>query len=131
MVYVCDVLYVHVCSFVVRGCAVSRRSIDVCNCDVYSVVNVYLDHFKLCVVCINSRRYVCCSECNVVSNECYERTKTRQPTSSGDVTTDTNCCANCVETSRPQQWGPDLLFGGGKPAMQTLWTAGAAPHKSG
>ena len=24
----------------------------------FSVVNVYLDHLKLCVVCINSRRYV-------------------------------------------------------------------------
>ena len=38
----------------------------------FSVVNVYLDHLKLCVVCINGRRYVCCSECNVVSNECYD-----------------------------------------------------------
>ena len=36
----------------------------------FSVVNVYLDHLKLCVVCIDGRRYVCCSECNVVSNEC-------------------------------------------------------------
>ena len=35
----------------------------------FSVVNVYLDHLKFCVVCINSRRYVCCSECDVVSNE--------------------------------------------------------------
>ena len=33
----------------------------------FSVVNVYLDHLKFCVVYINSRRYVCCSECNVVS----------------------------------------------------------------
>ena len=32
----------------------------------FSVVNVYLDHLKFCVVCINSRRYVCCSECDVV-----------------------------------------------------------------
>ena len=32
-------------------------------CDMFSVVNVYLDHLKLYVVCINSRRYVCCSEC--------------------------------------------------------------------
>ena len=31
-----------------------------------------------------------------------------QPTSGGAVTADTNCCANCVETSRPQQWVPDL-----------------------
>ena len=31
-----------------------------------------------------------------------------QPTSDGAVTADTNCRANCVETSRPQQWVPDL-----------------------
>ena len=53
-----------------RGCGVSRRYIDVCYCDMFSVVNVYLDHLKFCVVCINSRRYVCCSECDVVSNDC-------------------------------------------------------------
>ena len=45
-----------------------------CNCDIYSVGNVYLDHLKFCVVCINGRRYVCCSECNVVSDECNETT---------------------------------------------------------
>ena len=38
--------------------------------DMFSVVTVYLDHLKLCVMCIDGRRYVCCSECNVVSNEC-------------------------------------------------------------
>ena len=32
------------------GCAVSRRYINVCNSDVFSVVNVYLDHLKFCVV---------------------------------------------------------------------------------
>ena len=78
MWYVCDVLYavlyVRVSCFVVRGCAVSRRDINVCNSDMFGVVNVYLDHLKFCVVCINSRRYVCCSECNVVSNECNEST---------------------------------------------------------
>ena len=57
-----------------RGCAVSRRYINVCNCNMFSVVNVYLEHLKLCVVCINGRRYVCCSECNVVSDECNDRT---------------------------------------------------------
>ena len=36
----------------------------------FSVVNVYLDHLKLYVVCISGRLYVCCSECYVVSNEC-------------------------------------------------------------
>ena len=45
------VLYVRVSCFVVRGCGVSRRYIDVCYCDMFSVVNVYLDHLKLCVVC--------------------------------------------------------------------------------
>ena len=40
----------------------------VCNCDMFSIVIVYLDHLKFCVVCIDGRRYVCCSECNVVSN---------------------------------------------------------------
>ena len=34
------------------GCDVSRRYIDVCYCNMFSVVNVYLDHLKFCVVCI-------------------------------------------------------------------------------
>ena len=76
--YVCDVLYavlyVRVSCFVVPGCAVSRRYINVCNCDMFNVVNVYLDHLKFCVVCINGHRYAGCSECNVVSNECQEST---------------------------------------------------------
>ena len=33
-----------------------------------------LDHLKFYVVCINGRRYVCCGECYVVSNECDELT---------------------------------------------------------
>ena len=57
MWYVCDVLYavLNVCvsCSVARGCAVSRRYIYMFS------VNVYLDHLKLCVVCINSRRHVC------------------------------------------------------------------------
>ena len=68
------VLYVRVSCFVVRGCAISRRYIDVYNCDMFSVVYVYLDHLKFCVVCINGRRYDCCGECYVVSNECDEPT---------------------------------------------------------
>ena len=39
-----------------------------------SVVNVDLDHLQFCAVCINSRRYVYCGECNVFSNECNEPT---------------------------------------------------------
>ena len=73
MWYVCDVryavLYVCVNCFLVRVCAVSMSYINVCNCYIFSVVNVYLDHLKCCVVCINGRRYVCCGECYVVSNE--------------------------------------------------------------
>ena len=68
------VLYVRVSCFVVRGSAVTRRYIHVCNWAMFSVVYVYLDHLKFCVVCIDGRRYVCCSECNVVSNECNEHT---------------------------------------------------------
>ena len=78
MWYGCDVIYVllYVCvsCFVVCGCAVSRRSINVCNCDMLSAVNVYLNHLKFCAVCINRQMYVCFSECNVVSNECNEHT---------------------------------------------------------
>ena len=74
MWYVCDVLYavlyVRVNCFVVCECAASRKYIKVCNCDMFSVVNVYLDHLKFCIVCNDGRRYVCCSECNGVSNEC-------------------------------------------------------------
>ena len=62
MWYVCDVLYVvlyvRVSFFVVRECAVSKRYINVCNCDMFSVVNVYHDHMKFCVVCIHGQRYV-------------------------------------------------------------------------
>ena len=32
--------------FVVRGFTVSKRYIYVCYCDLFSVVNVYLDHLK-------------------------------------------------------------------------------------
>ena len=44
MWYVRDVLYavLYVCvnCFLVRGCAVSRRYINVCYCDMFSVVNL-------------------------------------------------------------------------------------------
>ena len=44
------VLYVRVSGFVVRGCAVSRMYINVCNCDMFSVVYVNLDHLKFCLL---------------------------------------------------------------------------------
>ena len=68
------VVWVRVSCFVERGCAVSRRYINVFNCDMFNVINVYLDHLKFCVVCINGRLYICCSECNVVYNYCNEPT---------------------------------------------------------
>ena len=40
----------------------------VCVGDVMDVV------FSVCIVRRGSRRYVCCSECDVVSNECNEPT---------------------------------------------------------
>ena len=51
-------------------CCLKEVYIHVCNCDMFSVVNVYLGHLKFCVVCIHDRS----SECNVVSNECNEPT---------------------------------------------------------
>ena len=42
------------------------RYINVCNCDMISVVSVYHDHLEFRVVCINGQMYVCCSECNVL-----------------------------------------------------------------
>ena len=52
------VLYVCVSCFVVRGCGVSRRYIDVCYCDMFSVVNVYLNHLKLCVLIVEGMSVV-------------------------------------------------------------------------
>ena len=46
------VLYVRVSCFVVRGCGVSRRYIDVCYCDMFSVVNVYPDPFRSSMLCV-------------------------------------------------------------------------------
>ena len=69
------VMYCMQCCMTVSAvCSASMRYINVCNCDMFSVVNVYLDHLKFCVVCIDGRRYVCCSECNLVSNACNEST---------------------------------------------------------
>ena len=42
----------------VCGCVVSKKYIDVCNGDVFSVVNVYLDHLKLCVLMVEGMSVV-------------------------------------------------------------------------
>ena len=47
-------LYVRVSCFVVRGCGVSRRYIDVCYCDMFSVVNVSV----LCVLIVEGASVV-------------------------------------------------------------------------
>ena len=74
MWYVCDVpdavVYVLVNCFIVCGCAVSRKYMNVCD----SVGNMYLHHLKLYVVSINGRMYVCCIRCYVVFNESDEST---------------------------------------------------------
>ena len=66
--------YVRVNCFVVRGCAVSRKYINVCNSYVLSFVIMYLYHLKFYVVCIDGRRFFCCSGSYVVFNECDEHT---------------------------------------------------------
>ena len=41
-----------------RSHGVSRRYIDVCYCDMFSVVNVYHDHLKLCVLIVEGMSVV-------------------------------------------------------------------------
>ena len=64
--------------------AVSMRYINVCNCDMFRVVNVYLDHLKFCVVCLECRSYVCCSE-YIFSNKGNEPTPVLRNLSVGTV----------------------------------------------
>ena len=47
-----------------------------------------------------------------------------QPTSIEAVIAITNCCANCVEPSRPQHWEPDLpFFWASRPCGLAGWLA--------
>ena len=59
-----------------------------------------------------------------------KRLQTTQPTSGGAVTADSSCCANCVEPSRPQQWGPNYRFLACWPCGLAGWLVLLA-HKSG
>ena len=71
------VLYVCVSCFVVRGCAVSRRYIDVYYCYMFSVVNVYHDHLKFCVLMVEGMSVVVnvmLSLMSVMKYECYFKT---------------------------------------------------------
>ena len=58
-----------------------------------------------------------------VGGEGGEWLQTTQPTSGGAVTADKNCCANCVEPSRPHCWGR----GGSTQFAQQLETTVTAP----
>ena len=64
MWYVCDVLYavlyVRVSCFVVRGCAVSRRYINVCHWDmlVLLMCSLYFYHLKFCVLMLEGMSVV-------------------------------------------------------------------------
>ena len=87
------VLYVRVSCFVVRERPASRRYIHICNMDVSSVVNMYHDHLKFCVACINV-----CGECYVVSNECDEHTPS---------------CATCRFARRSYVLSEFFFWGGG------------------
>ena len=42
----------------VLGCSVTRRYVDVCYCDMFSVCDVYIDLLKFNVMCINGRWYI-------------------------------------------------------------------------
>ena len=66
MIYVCCSVCSVVCPCQLFCSAwMCWRYTHVCNCDVFSVVNVYLDQLNFNVVYINGRRYVCCDEYNV------------------------------------------------------------------
>ena len=41
-----------------RGCAVSRTYINVCYCDMFSVLNVYHDHLRFCVLMVEGMSVV-------------------------------------------------------------------------
>ena len=40
------------------GCAVLRRYVDICYCDMFSVVNVYLGHLMFCVLMVEGMSVV-------------------------------------------------------------------------
>ena len=90
---------------------------------------------KLCLI-INIRNILLWDICVVYQdvNLIIRRTsqnvrlQMKQPTSGGAVTSETNRYVNYVETAN--NGGPNYSFFY-KPAMQTRWMAGAAPHKSG
>ena len=63
----------------------------------------------VCNRCASSTTYMLC---RLEPTADIVRLQTTQPTSGGDVTVVSSCCANCVEPPRPQHWGPDLPFFG-------------------
>ena len=59
--------------------------------------------------------------CQISMSKKIIRLQTTQHTSDGAVTADTNCWANCVETSRPQQWGRFTVFWASRPCEPVGW----------
>ena len=57
--------------FVVGGCTVSRRYIKVCNRDVFSVVNMCLDHLMFCVLVVEGEVIVMLSLTNMMNPSPY------------------------------------------------------------
>ena len=67
------------CMVFQRMCVLSLRSQCTSKCSFHTFVCDFVcrklsPHLGFCVMCIDGRRYDCCSECNVVSNECNEPT---------------------------------------------------------
>ena len=89
-----------------------------CMCSCMGSVSV--SSFRCCmsvscvhpVVVLNAEFCMTCSLLMLVEDARVGHVEeATQPTSGGAVTTVlASCCANCVETPRPQQWGPDLAF---------------------
>ena len=109
-----------------HGCAVSRRYIDVCY--MFSVVNVYLDHLKFCVVCINCRRYVMLSLMTVMSPPPGSKRHSLQAV---ELSQWTQAAVQIVSNLPAPSNGGTIYRFLGMSAMRTRWMAGAAAHKSG
>ena len=72
---------------------------------------LYLELFDTASYACGRKTRLQYSSITLLEKECYEmEVQATQSTSGGVVTVVINCCANCVEPSCPQQWGPNLPF---------------------